>query len=96
MRRSVWLLPLLALSIWGVSVGYPIIASAGLLARLERSDVAARHLGDLLAVSAAWALAVTLGAMLLGWAPDTERPDTTRDARRETPGLWSHGSTPSE
>jgi len=69
MRGSVWALPGAALVIWVASVGYPAVAAVVAMGRMPRSDVDVRGAGTLLATSLGWALAVAVGAVVVGWAP---------------------------
>lgn len=73
MRRSGWLLPILALLLWLGAVLWPTIAGAlELLSEPSQSGVASSEIRPaylLLAETSAYALAVAIGAMLLGWAP---------------------------
>lgn len=70
MRRSGWLLGVLALGLWVAAVGWPIVAAIWTKVSLPPStDVATRNLGELLLISSRWAIAVALGAMLVGWMP---------------------------
>jgi len=73
MRRSGWLLPILALLLWLGAVAWPAAAGAIELAGQPASSPAAsieiQSAASLLAETSAYALAVAIGAMLLGWAP---------------------------
>src|SRR5881396_1375739 len=69
MRRGGLMLPIVALLIWIAVVMYPALASIGAIFNQSRSDVAVRSPGQLLLTSTLWALAVALGAMLIGWLP---------------------------
>lgn len=69
MRRSVWLLPLPALLLFAASVAYPLVASIRVAGSLQRSEVNASNLGELFILTSSWAMAVALGAILVGWVP---------------------------
>lgn len=69
MRRSLWLLLLPALLLFATSVAYPLMASMRVAANLQRSEVSARNIGELFILTSSWALAVALGAILIGWVP---------------------------
>ena len=69
MRRSGWVLPAAALAVFVAAIGYPAVAALGALIRLPRTGADVRSPADLLATSLAWAAAVALGAVVIGWAP---------------------------
>lgn len=69
MRGSGWVLPVLALLIWLAVVVYPTIAATTTVVSQPRSNVTIRSAGELLATSTAWATAVAIGAIAIGWIP---------------------------
>jgi ABC-type Fe3+ transport system permease subunit/sugar lactone lactonase YvrE len=69
MRRSGWLLPLLAAAVWAAAVGYPAVALLTVLLAEPQTSVEMRSAGALLLTSFMWAAAVALGAVIVGWAP---------------------------
>ncbi|MDY7108229.1 MAG: SMP-30/gluconolactonase/LRE family protein [Planctomycetota bacterium] len=75
MRRSGWLLPIPALVLWLMAALWPALAGAvELLSSPTGTDAASvsvemRPAAVLLLDTGAWALAVAVGAMLIGWAP---------------------------
>jgi DNA-binding beta-propeller fold protein YncE/ABC-type Fe3+ transport system permease subunit len=71
MRGSGWVLPGLAALLWLAAVGYPALALGPVLLASPAADSSVRmhSAGAVLATSLGWALAVAVGAVLVGWAP---------------------------
>ncbi|MHC5023775.1 MAG: SMP-30/gluconolactonase/LRE family protein [Planctomycetota bacterium] len=69
MRRSGWILPIAGGVLWLAAIGWPAAAAIGALPGGAESGVPARGLGELLARSIGWSLAVAAGAMAIGWLP---------------------------
>lgn len=74
MKGSAWVIASAAFAIWLAAIGLPALACVD--AAITSSDAArsgakyaSSTLGQLLLVSAMWAGAVAIGAMLLGWLP---------------------------
>ena len=75
MRRSGWILPGVALVACAAAIGYPAFAALSML--VAGPDSAAgpvapatvRHGAELFATSTAWAAAVAVAAVLVGWVP---------------------------
>lgn len=69
MRRSAWVLPLVAVIAWMVCIGWPAIALLERLILLPRTDVESHSLASLLMTSVLWSAAVSVGAAIVGWIP---------------------------
>jgi ABC-type Fe3+ transport system permease subunit len=68
-RRSAWIIPAAAIVIWLMCVGWPAVASIEHVLVGEARGVSVSGGGELLLVSALWALAAAVGAVILGWGP---------------------------
>ncbi len=69
MRGLAWIPPVLAVVLFILSVGYPLLMGVGILFSLPETTVQNQPLFQLLLTTGGWALGVTLGAMGLGWLP---------------------------
>jgi ABC-type Fe3+ transport system permease subunit len=69
MRRSGWFIPVPALVLWLLCIGYPFFAALMSFGGSQSVELTMRSPGRLLLISVGWAAAVALGAVLVGWLP---------------------------